>query len=63
MNLSAGVGAAVEATNRTRVLVVEDTESVRALISYMLRRRGYEVVAVDNGPEALSLAWTTSTSW
>jgi len=56
MNLSAGVGAAVEPIHPTRVLVVEDTESVRALISYMLRRRGYEVVAVDNGPEALTRA-------
>jgi len=53
MNLSGGVGAAVEPMHPTRVLVVEDTESVRALISYLLRRRGYEVVAVDNGPEAL----------
>ena len=53
MNLSGGVGAAVEPIHPTRVLVVEDTESVRALISYLLRRRGYEVVAVDNGPEAL----------
>jgi two-component system, OmpR family, alkaline phosphatase synthesis response regulator PhoP len=55
MNASGGV-AAVEPIHRTRVLVVEDTESVRALISYMLRRRGYEVVAVDNGPDALSRA-------
>jgi CheY-like chemotaxis protein len=55
MNASGGV-AAVEPIHRTRVLVVEDTESVRALISYMLRRRGYEVVAVDNGPEALTQA-------
>ncbi len=53
MNLSGGVGAALEPIHPTRVLVVEDTESVRALISYLLRRRGYEVVAVDNGPEAL----------
>ncbi len=53
MNLARDVGATAEPIHRTRVLVVEDTESVRALISYLLRRRGYEVVAVDNGPEAL----------
>jgi CheY-like chemotaxis protein len=56
MNQSGGVSAAVEPIHPTRVLVVEDTESVRALISYMLRRRGYEVVAVDNGPDALAQA-------
>ena len=56
MNPSGGVSAAVEPIHPTRVLVVEDTESVRALISYMLRRRGYEVVAVDNGPDALAQA-------
>jgi CheY-like chemotaxis protein len=55
MNLNGGV-ASVDSIHRTRVLVVEDTESVRALISYMLRRRGYEVVAVENGPEALAQA-------
>jgi CheY-like chemotaxis protein len=55
MNLNGGV-ASVDSIHRTRVLVVEDTESVRALISYMLRRRGYEVVAVENGPEALAEA-------
>jgi CheY-like chemotaxis protein len=56
MSLSGGVGGAVQPLNRVRVLVVEDTDSVRALISYMLRRRGYEVVAVDNGPDALTQA-------
>ncbi len=56
MSLSGGVGAAVQPLRRVRVLVVEDTDSVRALISYMLRRRGYDVIAVDNGPEALTQA-------
>jgi CheY-like chemotaxis protein len=55
MNLSGGIVGA-EPTLRIRVLVVEDTEPVRALISLMLRRRGYEVVAVDSGPAALSQA-------
>ena len=55
MNLSGGIVGA-EPTHRTRVLVVEDTEPIRALISLMLRRRGYEVVAVDSGPAALSQA-------
>jgi two-component system, OmpR family, alkaline phosphatase synthesis response regulator PhoP len=56
MSLSGGVGGAVQPLHRVRILVVEDTDSVRALISYMLRRRGYEVVAVDNGPDALTQA-------
>jgi CheY-like chemotaxis protein len=56
MSLPGAIGDAAEPTQRTRVLVVEDTEPVRALISVMLRRRGYEVIAVDNGPAALSRA-------
>ena len=56
MSLPGAIGDAAEPTQRTRVLVVEDTEPVRALISVMLRRRGYDVIAVDNGPAALSRA-------
>jgi CheY-like chemotaxis protein len=56
MSLPGAIGGAAEPTHRTRVLVVEDIEPVRALISVMLRRRGYEVIAVDNGPAALSRA-------
>jgi CheY-like chemotaxis protein len=54
MNLPGGDVQVADPSQPTRVLVVEDTEQVRALISLMLRRRGYEVIAVDNGQAALS---------
>lgn len=41
---------------RARVLVVEDHEFVRKLISTMLTRRGYDVVAVADGPTAIEAA-------
>jgi two-component system response regulator RegX3 len=37
----------------TRILVVEDEESFRDALSYMLRKEGFEVVLADNGPAAL----------
>jgi CheY-like chemotaxis protein len=53
MNLPGGGVEVADPFKPARILVVEDTEPVRALISLMLRRRGYEVIAVDNGPAAL----------
>ena len=38
--------------NKT-VLVVEDNESIRILIKFLLEREGYFVVAADDGDEAL----------
>ncbi|MBD3401849.1 response regulator [candidate division GN15 bacterium] len=38
---------------RQSILVVEDEEDIRELISYNLTREGYEVVAVESGEEAL----------
>ena len=38
----------------TRVLVVEDEESISDPLSYMLRREGYEVEIAENGPDALT---------
>ena len=38
----------------TRVLVVEDEESFSDVLSYMLRREGYEVAVAATGPQALS---------
>ena len=38
----------------TRVLVVEDEESFSDVISYMLRREGYEVAVAESGPDALA---------
>ncbi len=37
----------------TRILVVEDEESFRDALSYMLRREGFEVDLADSGPAAL----------
>jgi two-component system response regulator RegX3 len=37
----------------TRVLVVEDEESFRDALAFMLRREGFDVLTVDNGPAAL----------
>ena len=37
----------------TRILVVEDEESFRDALSYMLRKEGFEVVLADTGPAAL----------
>ena len=37
----------------TRVLVVEDEESFRDALSYMLRREGFEVELADSGPAAV----------
>ncbi|PYG01111.1 two-component system, OmpR family, response regulator RegX3 [Georgenia satyanarayanai] len=38
----------------TTILLVEDEESYREPLTYQLERDGYEVVAVDNGLDALS---------
>ena len=37
----------------TKVLVVEDEESFRDALGFMLRKEGFEVLAVDNGHAAL----------
>ena len=39
----------------TRILVVEDEESFRDALSYMLRREGFEVELAETGPAALEL--------
>jgi two-component system, OmpR family, response regulator RegX3 len=38
----------------TRILVVEDEESFRDALSYMLRREGFEVDLAETGPAALA---------
>jgi putative two-component system response regulator len=40
-------------TRRTRVLVADDTESVRALFRKLLMAEGHDVIAVPDGAEAL----------
>jgi two-component system response regulator RegX3 len=37
----------------TRILVVEDEESFRDALSYMLRKEGFEVLLAETGPKAL----------
>ncbi len=41
-------------TRRTRVLVADDTESVRALFRKLLAAEGHDVIAVQDGAEALA---------
>lgn len=36
-----------------KIMVVEDEDGVRTLVTRLLTREGYEVVAAANGPEAL----------
>jgi two-component system phosphate regulon response regulator PhoB len=38
------------------VLIVEDEEDIRELVSYLLLKEGYQVAAVASGEEALALA-------
>ena len=37
-----------------RILVVDDDEEVRELVADVLERRGYDVVSVDNGEDAVA---------
>jgi len=39
----------------TRILVVEDEESYRDTLDFMLRKEGYEVITADGGDTAISL--------
>jgi len=45
-----------ETARRERVLVVEDSDAIRSLLSILLERRGYEVKAASNGQAALEKA-------
>ena len=37
----------------TRILTVEDSDNIRRLIAYNLKRAGYEVIEAANGKEAV----------
>ena len=39
-----------------RVLIVEDSDAIRSLLTKLLGRRGYDVVAVSSGQDALDAA-------
>jgi CheY-like chemotaxis protein len=43
-------------TERTMILVAEDSHTVQAMVSSRLERSGYDVLATDNGSDALRLA-------
>ena len=38
-----------------RIVVADDEPDIRRLVSFTLRRRGYEVIEADNGEDALAL--------
>jgi two-component system alkaline phosphatase synthesis response regulator PhoP len=41
-----------------RILVVDDTKSIREIVSYLLRSRGYEVIEAADGQDAWEKATT-----
>lgn len=43
-------------SQNTRVLLVEDEKNIRDVVKLNLELEGYEVVAVDNGPDAIKRA-------
>jgi two-component system, chemotaxis family, chemotaxis protein CheY len=46
-------------TTPKRILVVEDDESIRAVLDMALSDEGYEVIEAENGAQGLALARTT----
>ena len=42
--------------NKTRILLVDDSQTIRNLLSLVLRQLGYEVATARDGVEALELA-------
>lgn len=45
-----------DASNVKRVLIVDDSPSLRTMVSYTLRDAGYEVMEAEDGNEALAMA-------
>ena len=43
-------------TNRQLILIADDDDDIRALVSFRLKRAGYDVVEAKDGEEALRLA-------
>lgn len=50
--------APIEATHLGRVLVADDDDDVRELLTHNLEAEGYSVTACDNGEDARDLAGT-----
>jgi len=44
----------------TSILAVDDSPSMRQMVTYTLERAGYEVVIAKDGQEALQIAGTTN---
>lgn len=44
------------ADERILILIAEDSHTIQAMVTSRLERSGYDVLAVDNGDEALRLA-------
>ncbi|NJK84393.1 MAG: response regulator [Saprospiraceae bacterium] len=40
-------------SNKARIIVVDDADSVRAIAGYVLQKAGYEVLSLKSGEEAL----------
>jgi two-component system response regulator ResD len=42
-----------ECTNKYRVLIVDDSKSMKSMLTALLSSEGYECIAVDNGRDAI----------
>lgn len=49
-------------TGKTTILVVDDSPTIRKVVSLILSRRGFEVLVAENGLEALAQMNTTMPS-
>ncbi|MDB4967790.1 MAG: hypothetical protein JWN44_3479 [Myxococcales bacterium] len=59
-SVAAAVAPAVEQADPPRgrgtILLVEDDDSVREFVGFVLRQQGYDVLAAEHGPRALEIA-------
>jgi len=46
-----------------RILIVDDELIARENLDHVLRKEGYQTVAVDNGAQALAELKKTSSTW
>ena len=55
--------ANAEAAGSARILLVDDEQSVQTLLTYPLRKDGYEVVSALDGREALDRSASSASTW